>query len=136
MARYSKQEQKEARERLLGWLKPGDTVYTIIRNVSRSGMSRDIGLVIFRDGVDLHPNYAVSALLGWGMGKSRDSIRVSGCGMDMGFHVVSTLSAVLFPEGFTCTGKDCPSNDHTNGDRDYSPHPHKSGDYALKQRWL
>lgn len=83
-------------------------------------------------------------------------LAVSGCGMDMGFHVVSTLSAILFPDGFGCIGRPegdavmnangervwCPSNDHTNGDRDYRlyrqgrRHWHSSGDYALVHRWL
>lgn len=35
----------EARKRLKEVLKPGDTVYTILRHVSRSGMTRHISLV-------------------------------------------------------------------------------------------
>lgn len=101
-------ERQEAKERLLEWLKPGDTVYTILRHRSRSGMSRVIGVVLLKDGVDLHPNYAVSKFLGWNLGKAdRDGISVSGCGMDMGFHLVYELSQGLFGDG-----------------------------YALKQRWL
>jgi len=42
----------------------------------------------------------------------------------------------LFSGGFTCPGKDCPSNDHSNGDRDYTPHMHTDPGYALRQRWL
>lgn len=37
---------------------------------------------------------------------------------------------------FECIGHGCPSNDHCNGDRDYTPHHHNSGGYALKHRWL
>jgi hypothetical protein len=33
-------------------------------------------------------------------------------------------------------GLRCPSNDHSNGDRDYSPHHHGSGGYAVSHRWL
>jgi hypothetical protein len=105
-------------------------------------MQREIGLVILKDGYELHPNYAASELLGWRMGK-RDGVIVGGCGMDMGFHLISELSATLFPDGFGCTGDKCPSNDHTNGDREYTPHIagatvrwHKSGCYALRHRWL
>src|SRR3990167_5500047 len=68
--------------------------------------------------------------------RNRWGVRVGGCGMDMGFHLVYNLSRVLFPDGFDCIGKDFPANDHSNGDRDYKPHTHKDGGYALKQRWL
>jgi hypothetical protein len=46
--------------------------------------------------------------------------------------VVYELAAALFPGGFRCTGEQCPSNEHTNGDRDYSPHHHQSGGYAFR----
>ena len=44
MAKKEK-ERDEARERLLEMLRPGDTVHTILRHVSRSGMSRSISPV-------------------------------------------------------------------------------------------
>jgi hypothetical protein len=47
--------------------------------------------------------------------------------MDMGFHVVYNLSSALYRGGFGCIGDKpvrCPSNDHSNGDRDYTPHMH------------
>ncbi len=52
----------------------------------------------------------------------REAIRVGGAGMDMGFHIVYSLSSALFRDGFGCIGERCRSNDHTNGDRDYTPH--------------
>lgn len=123
-----KQDHAEALARLHEWIKPGDTVYTVLRNVSRSGMQREIGIVLLprpdRTGTasdsPLHPNYAVATVLGYRIGK-RDGIIVGGCGMDMGFHLVYNLGRTLFPEGFGCIGKECRSNDHTNGDRDYTP---------------
>ena len=39
-------ERQEAREDLLKWLKPGDTVYTVLDHVSRSGMSRAIRVLV------------------------------------------------------------------------------------------
>lgn len=155
-------ERQEAIEKLRGWISPGDTVYTVLRHVSRSGMQREIGVVLLdcKDGqnIDLHPNYAVGTALGERIGK-RDGVIVGGCGMDMGFHLVYNLSYVLFPKGFGCIGEKCPSNDHFNGDRDYTPHQdhatsadhvcatnpetctarkhwHADGGYALRQRWL
>lgn len=51
--------------------------------------------------------------------------------MDMIMDTVYHLSRVLFRDGFTCTGKDCPSNDHHNGDRNYKPHRHTDPGYSL-----
>lgn len=151
------QERNAAIERLRGWLKPGDTVCTILRHVSASGMQREIGIVIPTPdgGRFLHPNHAVATALGLRLGK-RDGVIVNGCGMDMGFHVTYNLARVLWPAGFGCVGERCPSNDHSNGDRDRTPHYdgtprnaeevgkdlipyshyHKDGGYALRSEWL
>ena len=56
--------------------------------------------------------------------------------MDMGFHLVYELSRALYPAGFVCSGDKCNSNDHSNGDRDHSPHQHQDGGYALRCRWI
>ena len=152
MSKASDAERQSAIEQLREWIKPGDTVYTILRSVSRSGMSREIGVVLLLpegrgnelEGitpVDVHPNYAVSKALGARMGK-RDGVVVDGCGMDMGFQLVYLLGATLWPAGFGCIGEGCRSNDHSNGDRDRTPHHetkphwHRNGGYALNHRWL
>ncbi len=128
-------EREEALAKLREWIKPGDIVHTILRHVSRSGMQREIGIVLLKDGTDLHPNYLVAKALGERIGK-RDGVIVGGCGMDMGFHIVYNLGRALWPDGFECAGKNCHSNDHTNGDRNYKPHHHNDGGYALRHRWL
>lgn len=130
-------EKADALAQLREWIKPGDTVYTILDHVSSSGMMRAIRVLVplidrhddehkpatvdFR-----HPNYAVGKALGlrhWKRhGHEQDALVMSGCGMDMGFALVYELSRVLFPEGFGCIGRDCPSNDHSNGDRNRTPH--------------
>jgi len=99
--RYSKEDIQRARD-TLAYLKPGDTIYTILRHVSRSGMSRSIGLVSFRDRkFPMHPNWAAACLLGWSVDRNgRDGVRVDGCGMDMGFHLVYELSGALFGDGY------------------------------------
>jgi hypothetical protein len=85
--------------------------------------------------------------------KLRDGgLGVGGCGMDMGFHLVYSLSRALFPTGFGCIGRVtnakgertawCNSNDHHNGDRDHTRHTtrrkhwHRDGGYALVHRWM
>lgn len=124
MAKLTKQarlERDDAIAQLKEWIKPGDTVYTILDHVSSSGMSRAIRVVIPRikyaydtEGVDplavvqgqpagvefSHPNYAVGKALGlkhWKRnGQEQDALVLSGGGMDMGFHLVYELSATLY----------------------------------------
>ncbi len=95
--------QQEARTQLRKILKPGDTVYGIVRNVSRSGMSRQIDFYAMPKKAGERPwciTYGISALLGYR--RARDGwsspIIVQGCGMDMIFHVVYQLATVLFSD--------------------------------------
>jgi hypothetical protein len=99
-------EQNEAKERLLGWIKRGDTVYTICDHVSRSGMMRHIRLVVPLIGDDgkihfVHPNFATATVLGYSqVKKGNAALKVGGCGMDMGFSVVYALAQTLFGDGY------------------------------------
>ncbi len=143
MARATKAqqaEQAEAIERLRDWIKPGDTVYTILRHRAASGMSRVIDHVVIEIDAGVpkvhHIGWNVAKAIGLTYDRDRDGIKVSGTGMDMGFSLVYDLGRVMFPDGFECTGHGCPANDHSNGDRDYTPHQHREGGYALRQRWL
>jgi hypothetical protein len=79
---------------------------------------------------------AVRCVPGWRRDERYGGIKQHGAGMDMGFGLVYTLSRSLYPNGFECIGERCPSNDHSNGDRDYTPHTHSDGGYALQQAWL
>ena len=98
--------RSEAISRLRKLLNKGDTVYTIIRHVSQSGMSREISMVTVRDGEIVSLDLFVKIACGRKIGH-KNGIKVKGCGMDMGFVLVSELSEGLF------------------------------GDYdALNQRWL
>jgi len=128
MARVSKSDQAEAIERLREWVKPGDTVYTVLRSVSRSGMSRSIDLYKFATDdqtgrlgkIGLSYNVALAGIGSWDA--ARECVKVGGSGMDMGFALVYDLGHVLYPAGFGCTGEGCTASDHANGDRDYMPH--------------
>lgn len=134
----TKKEIEEARAHLLRYLKPGDTLYTVLRHVSSSGMSRRIDVYKLNGGEPDYLSGWVGAILGLRV-HDKGGLVVGGCGMDMGFHVVSNLSRALFPDGYGCTGERCPSNDHSNGDRDYTPgdkHWHTGADYAFRARWL
>jgi len=117
-------ERAEAIDRLRQWIKPGDTVYTVLDHVSSSGMSRAIRVLvptingrevesaapggkptdyIRKDSVHvdfLHPNWAVGKALGlrhWRKhGREQDALVMGGCGMDMGFALVYELSQTLY----------------------------------------
>lgn len=134
-------ERDKARDSLRAMLPPGATVYTNLRHRARSGMSRVIDLHVIEDGEIRWIGYTAATAIGMRYDRDRNGIRVSGCGMDMGFYVVYELSEALYPDGFGCTGdadgRRCLSNDHSNGDRDYTPgHPHRDGGYALRHRWM
>lgn len=101
MSTVSKSEQAEAIERLRQWIKPGDTIYCILRSVSRSGMSRKISFLGITPDRENRPevsaySYNVAKALGYRCGGDRDALTVNGCGMDMGFAVVYDLSLTLF----------------------------------------
>lgn len=166
MATWTKQEKAQAIERLRVWIKPGDTVHCILRHVSRSGLSRVIQCVKLEPHPDIPGavseawlGYNIAQACGYRYDRQREGVIVGGCGMDMGFAVVYDLGRTLYGAGFGCIGDRCPSNDHSNGDRDYTPHDdgtprtaaevgtdmpgarahrhyHTDGGYALKHRWL
>lgn len=98
---------------LTHYLKEGDKVYTILRHVSTSGMSRSISLVIAQGNEIIDITYYVAHALGDKVidSKGHRAIRVNGCGMDLGFHLVYNLSSVLF-------------------------HGQERAGYVLKQGWI
>lgn len=139
--KYDNEQIENATTNLTAWLKPGSTIYTSVKQVARSGMSRHISLYIVRNGEIYDITYYVGVLLGSKRSPDTGGLVVGGCGMDMGFHTVYSLSRRLFPNGFKCVGSDCRSNDHFNDfecRRDtFKGKKHKGdGGYALNQRWL
>ena len=103
MKRQSAKEitRETAKSELLNILKPGDTVYCLLRHVSRSGMSREISF--FTEGM-LNLDWRIADLLDYRRGK-HSGLYVEGCGMDMGFAVVYDVSRALFPDGFGVKGE-------------------------------
>lgn len=118
MTRAEKKEQaQQARERLLSLLTPGDTVYGIVRHVSRSGMSRRIDFYVIKNNEPLFLTGAMAAL---GIGtfpRTGQGLRVDGCGMDMVFHCVYNLGRILWPggDGKTVIGRNRDKKPETDG---------------------
>ncbi len=133
--KYPKDRIDSARAALLELCPPGTTVYTVLNHVSRSGMSRDISPYVIKDNEPRWIGGYAAVMLGEPVTR-RDGIKMNGCGTDMGFELVYQLAYKLFPTGHGCIGENCPSNDHNNGDRDYTPHWHTEGGYALRHRWM
>lgn len=116
LTKAQKLEQSEARDYLRSICPAGTTLSTELLYVSRSGMMRIIAVQHPTEGdITREASTALgdnlrdvphSATANYG----RRGIRVDGCGMDMGFHLVYSLSATL----------------HGHADR---------GGYALSQRW-
>ena len=104
-------------------LTPGAKVYCILRTVSASGMARAISLYVKSEG-DMRSIDSLSAdALGYKLAK-KEGLQVSGCGMDMGFHLVYALSCALWPNG----------TETPPGVRNGAPDT--AGGYALKHVWL
>ena len=104
------EERKEAIETLRALCPPGTTVYTSCKHVSRSGMSRLVNCHVIRNGEPPFPRWIsplVAKALDWTFDDKRVALHVTGCGMDIGFHVVYCLSSVLYPNGYGLKCEDC-----------------------------
>lgn len=122
--KYSKSEKQEALEKLKSWIKKGDTLHTTVRHVSRSGMMRHISVKHLKatDNPERPVNisnydYHVARVLDLPEAPNYQGVKIGGCGMDMGFHLVYSLSRALF--------KDEPKGE---SDRDHG--------YWINQEWL
>lgn len=105
-------QQEQARDRLRTLFAQSEDkrVYCVLRHVSNSGMSRRIDFYCIRDNRPIWLSYDIARALDY-RHSDKGGLVIGGCGMDMGFHVVYTLSSVLYGH----------SND---------------GGYILKNEWL
>jgi len=88
------------------------TAWTILKSVSASGMSRDMKVITQYEGQVIDITWYVSHASSVGQLKERNGqrvVRVGGCGMDIGFHLIYSLSIALYGS---------------------------EGGYKLKQEWL
>jgi hypothetical protein len=137
------QERQEAIDHLREMIKPGNTVHTILKHVSRSGMTRGIDVYFLKDSEPIW----ITAYVGKAIDQPQPAdywrkslgLKIGGCGMDMGFHVVENLSYALYGKGYQCLGKGkCPSNYHNNhhdtirceGNMVYNPDGPNTGSYC------
>lgn len=107
---FTKKDSLKARSELKQLLKDfgTKTIYVVQRHVSRSGMQRQLDLYLIPsvekvkkdyDKGEIPPRritYLVAQALQWPYDEKWESLTVNGCGMDMHFHTVYTLSQVLY----------------------------------------
>lgn len=129
MNKKQKQEQEEAIAKLRKLLRKGNTVFTTLAHVSRSGMSRTIGCYVIKKNEPDWISYLVAKAVGYPFDDRKEGVKVGGCGMDMGFHLVHCLGRKLWPKG----GK-LPKN--MIGRNGTDSRIETNGGYLLKQRWL
>ncbi len=92
-----------------------------------SGMTRRISVLVPSEGGILDVSGFVATALDYRRHDRDGGIIVSGCGMDMGSHLVYCLGRSLYPDGFKVEGVG--RNGDTSG-RD------NDGGYALTHRWI
>lgn len=88
-------------ELLKEWIPAGSTIKTVVTHVSRSGMSRSIRALVPLQRADgsltiADVSYMAADVLGWKVDERHGGVKIGGCGMDMGFHLVYTLSRKLY----------------------------------------
>jgi hypothetical protein len=127
----------EAIEILREWIKPGDTLHTTVTHVSRSGMSRSIKLfrAYCEDGQPRiqEITWLAARALDYSIDQKNGGVKIGGCGMDMGFHLVYSLGWVLFPRGGSLD-QTCATRRH-QAER-LGETKETDGGYLLKQAWL
>jgi len=99
-------ERQESIDQLRKWLPPGSTVHCVLRHVSRSGMQRRISFLKLEGSEYLYLDYHVGRVLGLKRPEHYGLV-VGGWGMDMGFHVVNSLSYAI--HGLACDHPACPN---------------------------
>jgi hypothetical protein len=98
-----KKHEKEAEkisvsgiESLKRLLPKGVTIYTILRSISKSGMQRQISVIVVHNGrlEDITYYVANAGLYNLSIKSGWRALVVRGCGMDMGFSVADDIARV------------------------------------------
>lgn len=108
MVHATKAGRQEAREHLLRILGHDRTkdhpavVYTVVKHVARSGVSRTIDLLVVDPATQeiMSLSWMAARVLTWPLDHDRGGIRVSGAGMDMASEAVYSLALALYDDGY------------------------------------
>lgn len=98
----SKADREKYITELRETLTPDTEILSVLRHCSRSGMSRSIDFFYVRTTGSrpglVRLTWQVQQILGMSFDRVHDGVKVSGCGMDMGFHVAYNLFVTLWPD--------------------------------------
>ena len=104
--KYTKEEIQESKAMIERFAPEGTVIYGVVRDVARSGMSRTIDFFCIDIGRPIHPREIwdqprmvylsgyMATILGYARTK-QGALKVRGCGMDMIFHCVNSLSYAM-----------------------------------------
>ncbi|MFA5340566.1 MAG: hypothetical protein WC332_02200 [Clostridia bacterium] len=121
----AEENKKEAIKNIKKILRAGDTVHCICRHVSSSGMMRRLSFYAIKKNKLICLDWYINRIMDiYPHDRNNAGLRVSGCGMDMGFSVVYNLGKTIWPKG---TPK-------PHGNRNGKPD--SDGGYALKHSWM
>ena len=98
-------DKEKSIETLKEYLKKDMTIHSIIRTVSSSGMTRNISFKITDKDNILDLSYHIAKALKYPFNDKHHAIKITGCGMDMAFHVVHNLSHALYGTGYKLKSK-------------------------------
>ena len=90
---------EEAKLRLDNLINKGDTIYSIVKHTSTSDRTRSIAFYIVKDNEIMDITWYISQAFDYPMHKS-GGLNISGSSMDLGFHVVETISRIKFNESY------------------------------------
>lgn len=76
------------------------TIWALCRHVSSGGATRVLSFFIVKDNTIICIDWFLQEFLGYKSHKKFDGVVIKGCGMDMGFHVVYSLSRKLYDDGY------------------------------------
>lgn len=96
-------EQQEYRDGLKAMLPKGSKIYTLIRSVSSSGMSRRISAFMILDGELINLDWHIERA---GIAKRRankQGLYIQGTGMDMCFALTYDIANSLHGDGYSIT---------------------------------
>ena len=122
-AAYRAQACADLRE----FITPGTKVYCVLKSRARSGMSREIQLLVATNvngATDLRDITCLAGIATDTRVGKNGGLVMGGCGVDMGFAAVYSLGHALWPNG----------TETPHGTRNGTPD--QDGGYALKHVWL
>jgi len=93
-------EKQQAMEFLRKVVREGSTIYTVLRHVSQSGLTRSISVYAIVDNEVVYLDWYVATVLNLKQDIKHDGIKISGVGSDLGFEIVYNLSYCLFGNGY------------------------------------